>query len=322
MGAAVLRYEDALRVAHAWHEAPDLQALPRLVLDGLRELVEADAVGWNEFDPETGRLRVVVVPDDGLTEDLGILERLAHEHPLIVHIVRNPLSTPISISDFRTRREFHRLELYHEFFKPHQIEYQCSFGIAGDGFVGVALNRSRLDFTKEERRFLDLLRPHIVAAYSAVRARTESQLRLVRAERALEVAGREIVVLDRAGRIEHASLRARRLLRGQDLSALTTLELPADDGLVHVRRVESDPPVLLLDTARRPPRVDREVALAHRLTRRETEILELVALDYTSDQIASAMSISTRTVDKHVEHALDKLGVHSRREAVARLLDG
>ncbi|HET8528174.1 MAG TPA: helix-turn-helix transcriptional regulator [Gaiellaceae bacterium] len=320
MGAAALRYEEALRVAHGWHGAADAEELPLLVLHGLRRLVEADAVGWNELDLATGRLRAITVPDEGLTASIDTLERLAGQHPLIVHLSRNPLCGPVSISDFRTRRELRRLDIYHEFFKPHRIEYQCGFGIAGDDAVAVALNRSRRDFTQEERRFLDLLRPHIVAAFASVRARAEAQQLLARAERALEAAGREVVVLDPAGRIEQASERARRLLRGYDVARIRLLELTTAEGRVTVRRVDAEPPLLLLDVERRPPELDRVRAAAHRLTRRELEILGLVALDYTSEQIAGALSISVRTVDKHVEHALDKLCVRSRREAVALLL--
>jgi DNA-binding CsgD family transcriptional regulator len=319
MSAAALRYEDALRAAHAWHDAPDADAFPVLVLESLQGLVEAEAVGWNEFDTRTGRLNAVVVPDDGLTRDLGILESLAHEHPLIVHILQDPLSKPVTISDFRSRRELHRLELYHEFFKPHGIEYQCSFGIAGDGYVGVALNRATRDFTPEERAFLDLLRPHLVSAYASVRARAEARERLERVERALENAGREVVVLGRGGRLEHASLRARRLLRGHDLDSFRSLELVTPEGRVTVRRVDGDPVLLLVDEVAQP-RLDSERVAAFRLTRREAEILSLVALGHTSEQIATILSVSARTVDKHVEHALEKLGVGSRREAVALVL--
>jgi DNA-binding CsgD family transcriptional regulator len=318
--SAVLRYERALRVAHAWHEAPDLETLPKLVLEGVGGLVEADAVGWNEFDPETGRLDVLVIPDDGMSRDVGILESLAHEHPLIVHLLRNPVSKPITISDFSGRRAFHRLELYNEFFKPHGIEHQCGFGVTGDGFVAVALNRSTRDFTRAERAFLDLLRPHVASAYAAVRAHAEARRRVDRIERALVGAGREVVVLGRDGRIEHASPRARRLLRGRDLGALRRLELATPEGRVTVRRVERDPALLLLDEERRP-RLDRERAAAARLTRREREVLELVAAGYTSGRIGAALCVSVRTVDKHVENALDKLGVRTRREAVGLLVD-
>jgi DNA-binding CsgD family transcriptional regulator/PAS domain-containing protein len=321
MAPAALRAEDALRAAYIWHEAPDLAGFPGRVLEGLSRLVEADAVGWNEFDPQTGKLEVLVVPDEGLSRDVSVLETWAHQHPLIGRIVENPMSEPIAISDFCTRREFHRLDLYCEFFKPHEIEYQCSFGLSTTSFIGIAFNRSKRDFTKDERRFLDLLRKHIAQAHATVCARVEARERLLLLEQALGNAGREIVVLDRAGRISHASPRARRLLRGRDLAALQRLELATEEGRVTVRRVDADPTVLLVDLDRTPPPIDSGRAATYGLTPREVEILALVALGYTSAQIAAAMTISARTVDKHVEHALAKIGASSRREAVAALLE-
>ena len=57
-----------------------------------------------------------------------------------------------------------------------------------------------------------------------------------------------------------------------------------------------------------------------RLSRREREILELLAAWWTSREIADALCISYRTVTTHVTNIYDKLGVNSRRQAVAFLL--
>jgi DNA-binding NarL/FixJ family response regulator len=52
------------------------------------------------------------------------------------------------------------------------------------------------------------------------------------------------------------------------------------------------------------------------LTGREIEVLELVARGKTSREIGSVLFISENTVKNHIRNILDKLGLHSRNEAV------
>ncbi len=63
------------------------------------------------------------------------------------------------------------------------------------------------------------------------------------------------------------------------------------------------------------------------LTRREQEVLELVALGLTNGAIARQLTLSRRTVEWHVEHVLGKLGATNRTQAIleagrAQLLHG
>jgi len=53
-----------------------------------------------------------------------------------------------------------------------------------------------------------------------------------------------------------------------------------------------------------------------KLTGREIEVLQLVAQGYTSREIGEKLYISENTVKNHVRNILDKLGLHSRNEAV------
>ena len=57
--------------------------------------------------------------------------------------------------------------------------------------------------------------------------------------------------------------------------------------------------------------------MTERLTKRELEILQLLADGLRYRQIAEQLFISHRTVGTHIEHILSKLGVRSRAEAVA-----
>ena len=52
------------------------------------------------------------------------------------------------------------------------------------------------------------------------------------------------------------------------------------------------------------------------LTGRELEVLQLVARGMTSRQIGHDLFISENTVKNHIRNILDKLGLHSRNEAV------
>ena len=56
------------------------------------------------------------------------------------------------------------------------------------------------------------------------------------------------------------------------------------------------------------------------LTRRELEILRLLACGMDHTEIARDLVIAAKTVEKHIEHILLKLGVHSRAQAVALAL--
>jgi DNA-binding NarL/FixJ family response regulator len=55
----------------------------------------------------------------------------------------------------------------------------------------------------------------------------------------------------------------------------------------------------------------------HGLTRRELEVLRLVATGMTNQAIAQQLCLAVKTVDRHVSNILTKLGVRSRAAATA-----
>ena len=63
-----------------------------------------------------------------------------------------------------------------------------------------------------------------------------------------------------------------------------------------------------------------EDAPLEELTGREVEVLQLAGKGITNRQIADQLSISHRTVQAHLSHIFDKLGVGSRTEAVVYAL--
>ena len=57
------------------------------------------------------------------------------------------------------------------------------------------------------------------------------------------------------------------------------------------------------------------------LTPRETEIVNLVRRGLSNRQIATYLTLSHRTVEKHVESLLRKTGAHSRTHLVSMIAD-
>jgi DNA-binding CsgD family transcriptional regulator len=55
------------------------------------------------------------------------------------------------------------------------------------------------------------------------------------------------------------------------------------------------------------------------LTARELEVLTMVCRGRTSKQVASALGISAKTVNNHIERAYTKVGVGSRAAATLYL---
>ena len=72
--------------------------------------------------------------------------------------------------------------------------------------------------------------------------------------------------------------------------------------------------------ARRMPGQERELeaGLIDQLTRRELEILSMLASDRPNQAIAGELFVTLDTVKKHVSHLLGKLGAANRTEAVIR----
>jgi len=62
--------------------------------------------------------------------------------------------------------------------------------------------------------------------------------------------------------------------------------------------------------------VDRGPTVDERLTAREAEVVQLVARGMSNKSIAHQLGISPRTVEGHLNHVFDKLGILSRTELV------
>jgi DNA-binding NarL/FixJ family response regulator len=87
---------------------------------------------------------------------------------------------------------------------------------------------------------------------------------------------------------------------------------PFDEGEL-LARIRS----ALRHSAAPPSNGSQSDPVAGTLTSREQEVLKLLARGQTQPQIAEELFISPKTVGGHIQRVLEKLGVHSRAQAVA-----
>ena len=66
-----------------------------------------------------------------------------------------------------------------------------------------------------------------------------------------------------------------------------------------------------------PAQATAQAAMIEPLTRREQQVLELLAQRMTAQEIAQTLVVSSQTVKRHRANVYQKLGVHSRRQALA-----
>jgi len=97
------------------------------------------------------------------------------------------------------------------------------------------------------------------------------------------------------------------------ISCLTISDGPDDELLLHVCRAENGP--IGCDNNHVLIKAPDTKQLGE-LSQRELEVLTLLADKTKTGDIASALSISIRTVRTHIQHIMYKLQVHKRIDAV------
>jgi DNA-binding CsgD family transcriptional regulator len=92
--------------------------------------------------------------------------------------------------------------------------------------------------------------------------------------------------------------------------------------ILHASRmtgVRADGQIAVIVEVARPVEIAQLIVQAYALSRRESEIVRLVAQGQTTGQIAEAFHITSNTVQDHLKAIFEKVGVRSRRELVSQL---
>jgi DNA-binding NarL/FixJ family response regulator len=295
----------------------------------LGRLIPADWILYSELDLREGkcpgeRYDLECPEGYGAFCDLewGTLEPVLATNPVFVRF-RKGSSDALKISDFLTRRELHRTRLYNLVLKPCGLEDS----------LGVRLpipprSRSRVfvfdrggrDFSDRDRVVLDMLSPHLVRVHRV----SENRRRLSAALALHESMQAAVVLLEADDRVAFVSTAARELLDCYFGESGVRLPDSLTSWLRERRRVAIGEP-LRVDAGDRSlvvHLVDGALLLEEerplsRLTRREREILGLVAEGRTNTEIAERLWVSPGTVRKHLDNVYAKLGVHTRTAAAA-----
>lgn len=304
----------------------------RCIVERAPSLIACEFASYNELNP-AGANYVEVASEQPIAPELWqTFERLVDEHPLVRHYASTKDGRALRISDVIDRDAFRRLDLYLTFFAPLGIDHQVAVTLpsAGDEVIGLALSRGGPDFTEHDCEVLNLLRPYLARAHAHVLQVQELGARVAALALGADALKEGIVLLDN-GVVEHVSEPARALLAEFFGSPGAAGQLPRGASEVlsaaggreafvvrGSRRLTLRPiggaslGVLVLTMSPLPLE-------GYDLTSRELEMLSGVADGRTDGEIAAQLGLSPRTVERHLQNAYGKLGVHTRAAAVARV---
>jgi DNA-binding CsgD family transcriptional regulator len=289
-----------------------------------------------------------------------VFDRHFGEHPIVQHMPQT-LHGAHQLSDFISQQALHRLEgLYQQFLRPLDQEEQITFFVSNaisDNWrkltqtdatlVGFSLNRPQ-SFTERDRLMLNLLRPHLFQAYSNVQKLHQVHQDLSQLQQSITHLGH--IRIDTTGALQWITPQAE-LWLAQYLEPATSfghlpdalwswvqhqvqnlivsphlpcLPLQIKQGSQRlVIRLVADPAhnrySLLLEEQRRQSSHLSLAVLG--LSQRETEVLARLLQGKDNKAMAAQLNIGASTINKHLESIYRKLGVQSRTEAIAQVLE-
>jgi DNA-binding CsgD family transcriptional regulator len=337
-------------------QSADCASFVRGALEQLTNIVASDLTTLSICDLARGTRRVISRKAETLsTADRAAFDRHFREHPLVRFHGSHPGGPTQRISDCTNAGAFRNSAVHADYYRRIGINHVMALPLRIDpeNVISIVFNRSHADFKDGERAVLDAVRRPLAAMYRNIVAWEEAGIGLKRISHLASDGGWLTMRVSPSGRILDAPAEALRLLRqffpqgstdrgGRVPQALSEwlsrsrswgLDRPAIDG--GERFVTSRFGVKLTvhfvpDTQcacsgyllLKSQRLDPQAAHLKRLpvTEREREILALVAAGKTNAEIAAILAISPRTVQKHLEHIFQKLGVETRTAAAVRAL--
>jgi DNA-binding CsgD family transcriptional regulator len=337
------------------YQQTNLAKLPASVVSVLASLVPSDAAAFNVIYDDDHRVEITHnAPwlNSEVARRTWALERHIDQHPLENFFHQTGSPEPVRISDFLSRKKFHDLALYQEFYKSLGVEYQISaFLRPMDKFrIGVGVQRQQKDFSERDKEVIACLTPHIFQAYQNAREFSQARSELSRTEEALRMHRQGFLHLEKEGRINSMTANCMRWLSaycgdrrggGDQLPELLRrwlqkqrntapaslggmrrpLVLQRGDNRLVVRIAEHSDGSCDLLLQETDIEFARTQLMAAGLTSREAEVLNWLTQGKANSEIAIIVGARTGTINKHLEHIYTKLGVESRTAAASVALE-
>jgi DNA-binding CsgD family transcriptional regulator len=331
----------------------DSRTLRREAVKQLRKAIPLDAYFFATADPATllftgamadgilERVTPQFIENEFLQDDVNKFAWLASG------------KQPIGSLAAETRDQLERSRRYRDILAPLGLGDELRAALTADGlcwgFLCLHRDRSSSPFTAVEATYLRQLAPYLAEGlrnallYGAATASTNSDapglLLLAEdlsiaamtptAERLLaEVAeGEQRLPKGLPYPVYAAAARLQASERHGDgesrLAPKVRLRTASGQWLVlHASRpagANADGHIAVIFEVARPVEIAQLIVQAYALSRRESEVVRLVAKGHSTSEIAEAFSITSNTVQDHLKAIFEKVGVHSRRELVGQL---
>ncbi len=328
------------------HSDFDAQTLPERALSAASRIISADSVVFTGISYSSEYSGIAWDNSESLSpEDMKIFAAYLHEHPLFTAFNIERRIETLKITDLVSRQEFHQTNIYNELYRRIKIANQLitPLSITDDLFIACSINTSKADFSGRDRSALTLLAPHLA---NAIR----NAFAYKRLSSALETEACGVIAINSEGApvfvSEFAGQLFERYFAGEKREAnslpeslwkwtqAVTSEVKTAECKLPPKplRIENQSGALTVRWMHNSTTRERTLLLEEKrflspqsfeqlnLTRREAEILLLIAQGKTDDAIATLCRISPRTVHKHVEHIYTKLGVETRTAAMLKAL--
>ena len=318
----------------------DLAALRTHVTRLVAQLVPGLRTVWNELDLVRGRNEIVSSAPVDLWPGSGAdLVRNLGQHPIFCYYRQTRDGEPHAISELTSPIEFRRTDLYHDVYRRVGLEDQLGTTIFhGDRLVELTVDRECWGFSNRDHLVLAMLRPLLVSKYASLRTEARLAALLDAREATSAPVAEGVLVVEPPNRIVDSSPAALGIVQRWFPGTGAVLPTPLADWYAERRTASrAAPPTFVVEhpvagqlTARLPADRPEVIVLRERsrrgacdiaerwgLSPRQAAVIELVVTGATNTEIAGTLGISSRTVEKHLEQAYERLGVASRSAAAA-----